>query len=228
MITAHELKTLLKKRFTYLQEIIICSCLRACCFWVGNGCTTRNNHIYVVVWEHVVFELGMDVQLAPWIPCPRARMWIFPLRSNPGHKVTKKGPHLLTTWGDTYSSLSYQGPLSLFGTLHVELVCRNSTRVLTKPGRTEKGRKDWPSHPARIFVGQRRMVILCRPELVLFPTCCCVIIYMLRLVCCFRYSWCVTRLIRAGPRRDLPRRRPSRTKHPYHRLASFFSKSHNK
>ena len=48
---------------------------------------------------------------------------------------------------------------------------------------------------------------------------------MLRLVCCFRYSWRVTRLIRAGPRRDWPRRKPFeafRTKHPYHRLASFF------
>ena len=72
--------------------------------------TTKNNHMLlfenmlflswewmytkqscVVVWEHVAFELGMDVQLAPWIPCPRVRIWMFSLGSNPGHKVTKKG-----------------------------------------------------------------------------------------------------------------------------------------
>ena len=75
----------------------------------------------------------------------------------------------------------------------------------------------------RIFVGQRRMVILCQPELVLFPACCCVIVS--RLVCCFRYSWCVARLMRAGPRRDWPRRKPFRTKHPYHRLI-FFKKAY--
>ena len=52
------------------------------------------------------------------------------------------------------------------------------------------------------------------PELVLFPTCCCVIMFLL--FGCFRYSWCVTRLIRDGPRRDRTRRKPFRPKHPHH------------
>ena len=34
----------------------------------------------------------------------------------------------------------------------------------------------------------------------LFPTCCCSI--MFRLVCCFGYSWCVSRLLRHGPGPD--------------------------
>ena len=98
---------------------------------------------------------------------------------------------------------------------------RNCTCVLTKTQTDRKGTKKTDRH-TQIFVGQRRMAILCRPELVLFPACCCVI--MLRLVYCFRYSWCVARLMRAGPRPDWPRRKPFRTKYPYHRLASFFSK----
>ena len=37
----------------------------------------------------------------------------------------------------------------------------------------------------------------------LFPTCCCSI--MFRLVCCFGYSWCVSRLLRHGPGPDWSR-----------------------
>ena len=104
-----------------------------------------------------------------------------------------------------------------------------NTHVDQNPGRNAYVDQNGPKRDektdrhTRIFVGQRRMVILCRPELVLFPTCCCVI--MFRLVCCFRYSWCVARLMRAGRRPDWPRRKPFRTKYPYHRLASFESRT---
>ena len=37
-----------------------------------------------------VFELGMLAQVAPRIPCPRARTGMLSLGSNPGHKATKK------------------------------------------------------------------------------------------------------------------------------------------
>ena len=50
----------------------------------------------VVAWKYVFvvfdkmfgFELGMDAQVAPGIPFPRVRIWLFSLGSNPGHKVT--------------------------------------------------------------------------------------------------------------------------------------------
>ena len=123
--------------------------------------------------------------------------------------------------GDPYSSLTYQR-LRRFVTIR-NFTSRISVAELytctdQNPDGPKRDKKT--DRHTRIFVGQRRMAILCRPELVLFPACCCVI--MLRLVCCFRYSWCVTRLMWAGRRPDCPWRKPFRTKHPYHRPASFF------
>ena len=142
------------------------------------------------------------------------------LGSNPGHKGTKNGSNHLTTWGDPHSSLPYQR-LRRFVTIRnfTSRISVSEPYTCTDQNPDGPKRDEKTDRHTRIFVGQRRMVILCRPELVLFPTCCCII--MFRHVCCFRYSWCVVRLMRAGRRPDWPQRKPFRTKHPYHRLASF-------
>ena len=167
-------------------------------------------------------------------------MNVFP-RFEPGSQGYKKRGLTTRRHGHIHISvcrINVQGVSRRFGTLHhvpvscgavtadVVFKCRDDSELYTCTDQNPDGpkRDEKTDRHTRSFVGQRRMAILCRPELVLFPACCCVI--MFRLVCCFRYSWCVPRLMRAGPRRDWPRRKCFRTRRPYHRLASFFPKPH--
>ena len=86
----------------------------------------------------VVCELRQFAQVAPWTPCPRVRIWIFPLGSNPGHKVKKKGSNHSTTWADpcwcsnsSYQRLRCVATIRNF-TRRTKLIFRKCTRVLTK------------------------------------------------------------------------------------------------
>ena len=106
------------------------------------------------------------------------------LGSNPGHKVTKRRVLPLGDMGRLDLRLSYQR------LKFVAAIRRNKySYILVRDYSDDRLTCGHTRHFRRSTSDGHPML----PELVLFPTCCCVIIFLL--FCCFRYSWCVTRLM---------------------------------